>query len=281
MGKKIIAGLLIVLFMTLPAEASAKTFTTKEEVYSSIKKNLLAHKTEFTIEMDMDTMKEIGTKTDLFKIVAALDDKDTSKDSDYLKMSIDRWSTGWSTGWKVGGFSNIATLTFSADYRTTLKQEKTLDTKIESVLTALDLEAATDYEKVKAIHDYIIKRTSYDLTLKKHTAYNALINKSTVCEGYALAAYRMFTDAGIETRIITGTADGGSHAWNIVKVEDKWYNIDLTWDDPITNTGEQVLRYDYFLKNTKEFSDHTRDAIYNTKAFHKAYPMAKSSYQTD
>jgi transglutaminase/protease-like cytokinesis protein 3 len=274
MGKKIIAFFLVLLFVTAPIEASAKTYTTQEEVFSIIKKNLLAHKQEFTIEMNKATMKKIGTKSDLFALSTAKDDKNTSKDGDYLKSSVKSWRTGWS--W--GSLGDTASLTFSAEYRTTVKQEKTLDTKIGSVLKALDLEDATDYKKVKAIHDYIIKRTSYDQTLKKHTAYNALINKSSVCEGYALAAYRMFTDAGIECRIITGTAGGGSHAWNIVKVNGKWYNIDLTWDDPIMSSGEQVLRYDYFLKNEKEFNDHTRAAEYNTKAFHKAYPMAQDSY---
>jgi len=275
MGKKIIAIILVFIFMALPVEISAKTYTSKEQVYSTIKKNLLAHKKEFTIEMDSDTMKEIGTNTNLFDIVVALDDKDTSKDSDYLKRSLESWGAGW----EWGGNSKVAILTFTAVYKTTLKQEKTLDTKIQSVLKALDLREATDYEKVKAIHDYIIKRTSYDQTFKKHTAYNALINKSSVCEGYALAAYRMFTDAGLECRIISGIAGGGPHAWNIVKVDGKWYYIDLTWDDPITSSGEQVLRYDYFLKNSKEFSDHKRESKYNTKAFLKAYPIAKSSYE--
>jgi len=272
MGKKVIAFILLLLFITTPIEASAKTYTTQEEVYSIIKKNLLAHKQEFTIEMNKATMKNIGTDSDLFALSTAKDDKNTSKDGDYLKSSVKSWRTEWSLGYTVS-------LTFSAVYRTTVKQEKTLDTKIGSVLKALDLEDATDYKKVKAIHNYIIKRTSYDQTLKKHTAYNALISKSSVCEGYALAAYRMFTDARIECRIITGIAGGGSHAWNIVKVNGKWYNIDLTWDDPITSNGEQVLRYDYFLKNKKEFSDHTRASEYNTKAFHKEYPIAQDSYK--
>lgn len=275
MGKKIIAVIILLSFMAWPVETNAKTYTTKEDVYNIIKNNLIVHKQEFTIEMDYKIMKEIGTNTDLFSKVAALDDKGTSKDADYLKLSISSWKSGWS--WSSLG--DISKLTFSAVYRTTLKQEITLDTKIESVLEALKLEDATDYKKVKAIHDYIIKRTSYDLTYKKHSAYNALINKSSVCEGYALAAYRMFTDAGIECRIISGKAGGDSHAWNIVKVDNKWYNIDLTWDDPIMNTGKQVLRYDYFLKNSKEFSDYQRAPEFNTKAYLKAYPIAKESYK--
>lgn len=275
MGKKIIIVIILLLCMTWPVEANAKTYTTKEDVYNIIKDNLLVHKQEFTIEVDYKIMKEIGTQTDLFSIVAAMDDKGISKDADYLKLSISSWKSGWS--WSSLG--DTSKLTFSAVYRTTLKQEKTLDTKIESVLEALKLEDATDYKKVKAIHDYIIKRTSYDSNKKRHSAYNALINKSSVCEGYALAAYRMFTDAGIECRIITGKAGDASHAWNIVKVDNKWYNIDLTWDDPIMNTGEQVLRYDYYLKNSKEFSDHQRAPEFNTKAYLKAYPIAKESYK--
>jgi transglutaminase/protease-like cytokinesis protein 3 len=276
MNKKVIALIMIILCMTWPIEASAQTYTTQDDVYANMKNNLIAHKKEFIIEMDKEIMKEIGTDTNMFDIVAARDDKATSKDGDYLSLSISHWASNWS--WSNMG--NTATLVFSAKYRTTLTQEKILDTKIASVLEALKLEKASDYKKVKAIHDYIIKRVSYDKTLKKHTAYNALINESSVCEGYALAAYRMFTDAGIENRIIIGMAGGGSHAWNIVKVDDNWYNIDITWDDPITSSGEQVLRYGYFLKNAKEFSDHKRDPEYNTKAFLKAYPIAKTSYES-
>jgi len=274
-GKKIIALIMIMLCMTWPVEASAHTYTTQDDVYAVMRKNLLAHKTEFVIEMRKDIMNKIGTDTNMFDIVAARDDKATSRDGDYLNLSISHWGSNWS--WSNSG--STATLTFSAEYRSTLTQEKTLDTKIASVLKALKLEKASDYKKVKVIHDYIIKRVSYDKTLKKHTAYNALINKSSVCEGYALAAYRMFTDAGIDCRIISGTGGGGLHGWNIVKVDGKWYNIDLTWDDPMTTSGEQVLRYGYFLKNTKDFTDHRRDPQYKTKAFLKAYPIAKVSYE--
>jgi hypothetical protein len=275
MSKKIIAFISILIVLSIPINATAKTYTKEADVYQLIKKNLMSHQGEFSIEMDTDTMDEIGRDTELMDIVTALDDKDTSKDYDYLKLAMSNWSTEWSWSYQRGK----ATLTLSVVYRSTLKQEQTLDTKLDRVRKALDLEDTSDYKKVKAIHDYIIKRVSYDQTYRKHTAYNALINKSSVCEGYALAAYRMFVDAGIECRIITGTANGGSHAWNIVKVDGKWYNIDLTWDDPIMSNGEQVLRYDYFLKNTKEFKDHSRDLEFNTKAFLKAYPIAKNSYK--
>ncbi len=275
MTKRILICALIFVLIGVPVDANAQSYTTKEAVYQAIRDNLVAHKAEFTITMSKKLMNAIGTDTDLMEVVVGLDDKETSKDADYLKQSVKSWTVNW----KYSSLGTSATLTFTAKYETTLKQEQKLDAKISSVLTKLNLESATDYEKVKAIHDYIIKRVSYDQTLKKRSAYNALIGKSSVCEGYAAAAYRMFTDAGIECRIVTGNAGGGPHSWNIVKVEGKWYNIDLTWDDPITSSGEQVLRYDYFLKNTKAFSDHKRDSQYSTKAFLKAYPIAVSSYE--
>ncbi|MGB8451587.1 MAG: transglutaminase domain-containing protein [Anaerocolumna sp.] len=277
MAKKLIAFILVLIVISTPVEASAKTYTTKNEVYNIIKKNIMAHKTQFTIVMDTDVLNAIGRNTDLFSKVAVLDDKKTPKDNDYLKLSVSSWRSGWR--WTSSG--DTATLTFSAVYRTTLTQEKQLDTKIKSILTSLKPEDKTDYQKVKAIHDYIIKKTSYDQTLEKHSAYNALIDNAAVCDGYSLAAYRLFTQAGLSSRIVTGKANGGSHSWNIVKVDGKWYNIDLTWDDPITNTGESMLTYDYFLKSSSDFSDHVRDSQYKASAFVKKFPIAEESYEME
>lgn len=274
--KKIITFILLLVLVPWPVHTEAAAIYTKQnDIYNKIRKNLIAHKEEFTIKMDNDVMNDIGRNTDLFDKVAAIDCKKTAKDGDYLKMSVNTWRAGWS--WS--NYSDTATLTFSADYETTLKQEKELDTKIKRIIKALKLEDKSDYAKVKAIHNYIIKKTSYDRSLSQYSAYDALIDHSAVCQGYTLAAYRLFTAAGLNSRIITGSAGGGSHAWNIVKVKDKWYNIDLTWDDPLTNTGEEILTYDYFLKSTKDFKNHYRDAEYKTKAFLKKYPIAKESYK--
>ena len=43
-----------------------------------------------------------------------------------------------------------------------------------------------------------------------------------------------------------------NHIWNLVKLDNEWYHLDLTWDDPVTSTGEDVLEYDYFLITTDE-----------------------------
>ncbi len=275
MTKRIVALVLVMVLLGIPVSVGAQTYPSKSEVLSTVKKNLMVHKSGFTIKMSVQTMNELRKGKDFMYTVFEMDDKNTSKDYDYLKLNVDSWRESW----KWSNVTGTASLTVTVEYATTLNQEKAVDQKIASILKSLNLKGKSDYQKVKVIHDYLINHASYDKTLKNHTAYNALINKSVVCEGYSLAAYRLFTDAGIPNRIITGTADGGPHSWNIVKVNGKWYNIDLTWDDPITNSGKSVLRYDYFLKSNKDFKDHVRDAEFKTATFNKNYPMATKSYK--
>ncbi len=266
-----------------------KTFTSKEELLDVVRLNLMARNPSFTLKTNRGVMKDVGSSKSIYSIIKNLDSTDTSKDADYLTLLVDQFSQQWrststvkispdGTRTVIETDQDAASLTLNVKYETTLKQERAVDNKIGSVLKELKLEGASDYEKVKKIHDYIINLAKYDITYQNSTTYDLFFKKSSVCEGYALAAYRMFVDAGLESRIIVGNGKGEPHAWNIVKVDGKWYNIDLTWDDPITNTGKQVLRYDYFLKNTKDFTDHQRNDEYNTREFGTKYPIASKSY---
>jgi len=107
------------------------------------------------------------------------------------------------------------------------------------------------------------------------------VRKSSTCQGYMSLAYKMFTEAGIPSRIITGTGNKDSHGWNIVYLEGKWYNIDCTWDDPITLNGKDVIIYDYYLKSEEEFKGHLRDAEFTSEEFLSQYPIAEKSYETE
>jgi transglutaminase/protease-like cytokinesis protein 3 len=73
-------------------------------------------------------------------------------------------------------------------------------------------------------------------------------------------------------------AGGEEHVWNIVKVDGKWYNIDLTWDDPILDNGESMISYDFFLKNNEDFYDHLRAPEYSTEEFLLAHEISGESY---
>lgn len=249
--------------------SSITYITSEEEFVDKIYDNLLAKKKTFSIgykgswndvyEQDLDG---------LFEQVYAIDKEDTSDDYDYMKGNIKKYSLRLSSNGKV------STFTFTVSYRETKSQTAKVNTKIAAVLKSLDIADASDYTKVKKIHNYIVNKTTYDSGYTKYTAYQALIKKSAVCQGYALLFYKMATEAGINCRVVTSS----SHAWNIVQMGNKWYHLDTTWDDPVSK--KPVLRYDYFLVGSSSMTkDHALAAEYKTKAFKKAFPISTSDYK--
>lgn len=85
---------------------------------------------------------------------------------------------------------------------------------------------------------------------ESYSEYGVFVNKTAVCEGYARAFDLCMRLLGIQDIIVTGTADNGqtsgSHAWNAVCLDGNWYQVDVTWDDPITSDGSDVVSYSYF-----------------------------------
>ena len=104
----------------------------------------------------------------------------------------------------------------------------------------------SEYEQVKAFHDYLVNNTEYRETGERsHSAAGPLLDGLAVCEGYSKALDLLCYLSGIECLCINGTGNGGAHSWNKVKIDGQWYNIDVTWDDPVSS--RPILRYDYFL----------------------------------
>lgn len=96
-----------------------------------------------------------------------------------------------------------------------------------------------NYEKEKFVHDALIDRITYRMGAEMNqSAYNALVNGQTVCAGYARAFQYLMQQMEIPCYYCTGFA-GESHAWNIIMLDDDFYNVDTTWDD--TDGGT----YDY------------------------------------
>ena len=58
--------------------------------------------------------------------------------------------------------------------------------------------------------------------------------------GYTNAFHLLLTMAGIDCLIVSGQARGSSHAWNKVRIDDAWYNVDVTWDDPVPDIAGTV-----------------------------------------
>ena len=120
-----------------------------------------------------------------------------------------------------------------------------------------------DVEKVKAVHDYIVINTKYDIeglnnntSPSSFTEEGVLIKGKAVCQGYA-EAFQLFMELlDINSKIVTGTdkITGIGHAWNMVSLYDKWYHIDVTWDDPVPDQGDRI-GYSYFLLRDEDMED--------------------------
>lgn len=178
---------------------------------------------------------------------------------------------------QIGGLYYF-TVKYSVTYYTDFNQEQQVSARVSQVLSSLGLTGQNDYTKIKKIYDYICSNVTYDYShlsdptyQLQYTAYAALINGTSVCQGYAVLFYRMALQSGVDARLISGTGNGGPHAWNIVKIGSYYYNLDSTWD-----AGNSY--YYYFLKNDSSFGNHGRDLDYATPEFYQRYPMAAENY---
>lgn len=139
------------------------------------------------------------------------------------------------------------------------KEQAAVDSAIASCVT----DGMSDYEIAKALHDYLALNNEYDMRYYSgnvpaisYTAYGALVNRTSVCAGYALAYERLLDQVGIPCDYVTGMTTNGYHAWNIIRIDGEWYHVDVTWDDP-TPDRDGYVRYKYFLKSDKAMSrDH-------------------------
>ncbi len=119
-----------------------------------------------------------------------------------------------------------------------------------------------DWQTELEIHDYIIENCKYKLeenNLILSSSYGVLVDGEAACEGYSKAAKLLFDKAGIECVVLSGTSenfDGSSepHMWNVVKIHGDYYYLDCTWDDPVTENGEDKVAYSYFNLNDEVIS---------------------------
>ncbi len=199
------------------------------------------------------------------------------KGGDYISHQGTGYSASTSSAFVQNG-NVYCVITYQVKLFTTAEQEAEVDAEIDRVLGSIITDGMDDYQKVNAIYDYMCANITYDYAnlndssyMLKHSAYAALINKTAVCQGYALLFYRMALEVGMDARYISGIGNGSPHGWNIVELEDLYYNLDSTWD-----AGRST--YDYFLRSNANFGDHTRDGEYNSTAFITEYPMDTEDY---
>ncbi|RAN91233.1 S-layer protein [Bacillus sp. SRB_28] len=172
--------------------------------------------------------------------------------------------------YSLSGSPGNYTFTLNITYRETKEQTEYVMKQAKAIVSSIIQMGMDDHEKVKAIHDYVVKHVSYDTSYKAYTAYEALANRSAVCQGYTLLTYQLLKEAGIENHFVVGTGDGQPHAWNLVKIENKWYHLDTTFDDPVPDEQGRVT-YSYFNLSDEQIA---KNHVWNRGD----YPQATTNY---
>lgn len=129
---------------------------------------------------------------------------------------------------------------------------KELQDVVNKILASPKLLQMTDFQKEVFVHDFIINNVEYDHThgnggarIEPYTVYGALVQKKAVCEGIAKATKLLLNLLDVKCIVVSGKFDGEGHAWNIVKLDDWEYNLDVTMDmGRVIHKG--FMRYNYF-----------------------------------
>ena len=137
-----------------------------------------------------------------------------------------------------------------------------------AVLTQVITQDMTDYQRELAIHDYITGHGRYDPEANSNAPdaapdpdndnpYGMLVNGVGICRGYASTFQLLMDMLGIECITVEGHSGRGEHAWNMVRLDEEWYGVDVTWDDP--SGGQPGHRYFNVTSQFLQQTDHQWD----------------------
>lgn len=105
----------------------------------------------------------------------------------------------------------------------------------------------TDVQKALFVNDYLTSTVIYDQTLLHHDAYSLLVNQTGVCQAYALAYRAIMEELGIPAIMVSSAQM--NHAWNEIYVNDHWYHVDVTWNDPDSDVYGRADHYFFLLSD--------------------------------
>ncbi len=138
----------------------------------------------------------------------------------------------------------------------------------------------SEVEKALFLHDYLAANYAYDSNSEIFDLYNFLTKKKGVCQAYTDLYQYLLNKVGVEASAVA--SDSMNHTWNVVKIGEKWYHVDITWDDPLSQDQQDyygVARHDFFLLSDqaireREHSDWywiTEEQVCDDPSFEQAY----------
>lgn len=237
-----------VIWRSLPSEspdAEIGTAKNKEEFANLLQAGLRDMMPNFSIRY---TGSDVG---ELF------DDIKNDKTGKYLYGTLySHWMVK-KASWTAGGYEGNVEIKANIEYHHSAAEEKELNQLVDEVLRKMISSGMSDLEKADAIHDYIVLMTKYrmDTSGSAHSPYTVMKERGGVCQGYATLGYKMLEKLHLPVKLVPGYS-GTDHMWLKVNVDGEWYNMDITFDDPLPDRKNTVqYKYD-LISDGKISSDH-------------------------
>lgn len=199
----------------------------------------------------------------------------------YEFLLCDRPELFWCTGelqiTSYDSYSEIQPV-YSCEGEERSARQAQIDSAVEQCLSGIGADAS-EYDRVKYVFEYLVNTVDYNMeSPDNQNIYSALVNRVSVCAGYSRAAQYLLQKMGVECIYVTGTIPGqGTHAWNIVNCGGQYYQLDVTFGDPVfmqEENGEVMpensINYGYLCCNDQEL---LKNHIPDTKV---AFPACTS-----
>lgn len=195
-------------------------------------------------------------------------------DRAYLAVNADYGGLFWVSGYvytqhyrgdTMIGIDFSPTYTMGEDERKQTQEQ--IDRKVEEILAGISV-GDSDYTKVKYVFEALIGQADYSPEAENNqNIISVFLNGETVCQGYACATQYLLKLLGIQSAIVTGKADGESHAWNLVQMDGDYYYVDTTWGNSRylneTSSEEKYVNYNYLGITSEEISiSHQAETVF-------------------
>ena len=226
-------------------------------------KNLLAHKKSFRITVQENHIDFLNhyilythRKSDPYSIIR-------SGENLSIKSSVQTVVKSNSRRYYV--------LTLKPKYKYSARNDKKLYKKVISIAKKAR-KIKNKKKRIKYINNYLINNTRY--VARYSTAYDALIRGKGNCSSYSEAFTIIACHAGLSAETVAGHFKNGKkrepHAWNVVKLGRKWYNLDVTFNDQRQKKTRNLF---FLVKNSKFKKTHLLHPHYKKIGWTKKHPM--------
>ena len=122
--------------------------------------------------------------------------------------------------------------------------------KLNEIMSLVDPNWS-ELEKILFFNDYLVTHFAYDTTYNNYDAYSFLTEGTGVCQAYYLTCKALLDKCLISSGY--GRSDNANHVWNLVKIGNDWYHMDVTWNDPLYDNYDifGYAGHTYFLFSTQ------------------------------